>query len=61
MSYVLVYIDDILIITKGIFERHLEAVKKVLVKLLKVGMQLNVDKSYFATIEVDYLGYIINR
>ena len=61
MVYVLVYIDDILIITKGTFEQHLEAVKRVLVKLLKVGMQLKVDKSYFATIEVDYLGFIINR
>ena len=61
MPYVLVYIDDILVITKGTFEQHLEAVKKVLEKLLKVGMQINVDKSHFATIEVNYLGYIINR
>ena len=61
MLYVLVYIGDILVITKGTFEQHLEAVKTVLVKILMVGMQLNVDKSYFATIEVDYIGYIINR
>ena len=60
MPYVLVYINDILIITKETFEQHLEVVKKVLVKLLKVSMQLNVDKSYFAIIEVDYLGYIFN-
>ena len=39
----------------------MEAVKEVLIKLLKLGMQLNVDKSHFATIEVDYLGYIVNR
>ena len=39
----------------------MEAIEGALVKLLKVGMQLNVDKSHFATIEVDYLGYIINR
>ena len=61
ISYLLVYIDDIQVITKGMFEQHLEAVKSVLVKLLKVDMQLNVDKSYFVTIEVDYLGYITNR
>ena len=61
MPYALVYIDDILIITKGTFEQHFEAVKTVLEKILKVDMQLNIDKSYFATIEVDYLGYIINR
>ena len=39
----------------------MEAIEGALVKLLKVGMQLNVDKSHFATTEVDYLGYIINR
>ena len=50
MPYVFVYIDDILIITKWTFEQHLEAVKTVLEKILKVGMQLNIDKSYFATI-----------
>ena len=61
IPFVLVYIDDILIITKGTFEQHLEAVKEVLIKLEKVGMQLNVDKSYFATIKVDYLDYIISR
>ena len=61
IPYVLVYIDDILIITKETFEQHLQAVKTVLKKLLKVGMQLNIDKSHFATIEVSYLGYIINR
>ena len=61
MTFVLVYIDDILIITKGTFEQHMEAVKEVLVKLLNVSIQLNVDKSHFETTKVDYLGYIINR
>ena len=32
----------------------------MLVKILKVNMQLNVDKLHFVTIEVDYLGCIIN-
>ena len=61
MIFVLVYIDVVLIITKGTFEQHMEAVKEVLIKILKLGMQLNVDKSHFATIEVDYLDYIVNR
>ena len=60
IPFVLVYINDILIITKGKFEQHIETVKEVLVKLLKVNMQLNVDKLHFATI-VDYLCCIINR
>ena len=61
MPYVLVYIDDILVITKGSYEQHLIAVKNVLKILQEAGMQLNIDKSYFAKTEVEYLGYIINR
>ena len=61
MPFVLVDIDDILIISKRTFEQHMIAVKYVLVKLQKIDIQLNVNKSHFATIEVDYLCYIINR
>ena len=61
MEYVLVYIDDILVITKGSYEQHIKVVSKVLEKLKEAGMQLNIDKSYFAKSSVDYLGYIISR
>ena len=50
MPYVFVYIDDILIITKGTIEQHLQAVKTVLEILFKVSMHLNINNSYFATI-----------
>ena len=33
MPYVLVYMDDVLIITKGSYEQHLKAVKNVLQNL----------------------------
>ena len=61
MHFVLVYIDDILVITKGSYEQHLYAVRKVLEKLRDAGMQLNLEKSYFAKESVEYLGYIISR
>ena len=61
IPFILVYIYDFLIITKGTFEQYLEAIKQVLEKLEKVDMQLNVDKSHFAMQKVDYLGYIISR
>ena len=55
MENVLVYIDDILVITKGSYEQHLQAVKRVLIKLKEAGMQLTIDKSFFAKDKVDYL------
>jgi len=61
LPYVLIYVDDILIITKGSYDQHLKAVETVLCILRKCGMQINPDKSYFCKQEVEYLGYIINR
>ena len=61
IPYILVYIDDILVITKGSYEQHLQALHKVLVKLREAGMQLNINKSFFAKDQVDYLGYVISR
>ena len=61
MPYVLVYIDDILVITKRSYKQHLQEVGKVLEKLQEAGMQLSIEKSHFATVAVDYLGYIISR
>ena len=61
IPHILVYIDDILVITKGSYEQHLQTVEKVLEKLQEAEMQLNIDKSHFATVVVDYLGYIISR
>ena len=59
--FVLVYLDDLLIITKGTYDQHLQAIEIVLTILRDSGMQLNVEKSFFAKQEVDYLGYVINR
>ena len=61
LDVILIYIDDILVVTKGDFQDHLEKLQIVLERFRKQGMQLNGKKSYFATQEVEYLGYIINR
>ena len=61
MPFVLVYINDLLIITKGSYKQHLEAVAEVLKRLMEVVMQLHVDKSHFAKQSVEYLGYIVSR
>ena len=61
IPYILVYIDDILIITKGSYEQHLQAVHKALIKLREARTQLNIDKYFFAKDRVDYLGYVISR
>ena len=44
-EFIRAYLDDILIITKGSFEDHLEKVSEVFSRLQKAGLQVNVAKS----------------
>ena len=50
-----------MVITKGSYNDHLRKLKETFKRLQKKGVQLNAKKSYFATQEVEYLGYIINQ
>ena len=44
LDFVLVYIDNVLIVTKGTHEDHLQKLKIVLTKMRKKGAQLNAKK-----------------
>ena len=59
IDFVLVYIDDILIVTKSTFEDHILKLREVLIKLRTKGLQLNAKKTFMCAKEVEYLGYII--
>jgi hypothetical protein len=59
LEYVRAYIDDLLVITRGTLEDHLEKLGEVLRKLCKAGLKVNAAKSFFCTHEIEYLGYIL--
>ena len=59
--YVRAYIDDLLVITKGSLEDHLEKLDAVFTKLTAAGLKVNAEKSFFCTGETEYLGYWITR
>ena len=61
LPYVIVFLDDILIIGNGTFDEQLEQVVTVLKRLLEAGMQVNPLKSFWFQEQVDYLGYRISR
>jgi hypothetical protein len=61
LEYVRAYIDDLLVITSGSLEDHLEKLKEVLQRLRKAGLKVNAKKSFFAREELEYLGYWITR
>jgi RNase H-like domain found in reverse transcriptase/Reverse transcriptase (RNA-dependent DNA polymerase)/Integrase zinc binding domain len=61
LSYVLVYLDDILILnTKDeTTDDHLRKIEEVLARLENVGFAVNLRKSFFMQKELDYLGYTL--
>ena len=61
LEFVRAYIDDLLCITKGSFEDHLEKLGMVLDRLRQAGLKVNAKKSFFAKGELEYLGYWITR
>ena len=58
-SHVIIYIDDILIMTET-FEEHLDLVHRVLKTLAAHGIKIKVKKCEFFQQEVTFLGHIMN-
>ena len=61
LDYVLVYLDDILILSneEDDFNAHLEKVKVMFSRLHKMGMKVNLLKTEFFKQELEYLGYLL--
>ena len=59
-TYFLVYIDDILIFSKG-FDSHLDHLYLVFDRLRKANLTLKISKCEFATTLVSYLGHTISK
>jgi hypothetical protein len=61
LSEVVVYIDDILIITKGSFQDHLLVLDEVLCRLVRNNLKIHLDKSKFFAYEAEFLGFLLSR
>jgi len=61
LEYVRAYIDDLLVITRGTHEDHLEKLGEVLRRLREAGLKVNTAKLFFCTHKIEYLGYILTR
>lgn len=61
LPYVLVYIDDILILNKKdeSEDDHIEKIAVVLNRLERCGFAVNLRKSFFMQTELEYLGYLL--
>ena len=61
LEYVWAYIDDLLHISRGSLEDHLEKLEEVLKWFHEVGLKVNAEKLTFCALEIEYLRYILTR
>ncbi len=61
LEFVQAYMDTLLIITRGILDKHLQQMETVLTRLCDAGLKVNVPKSLFCAHEIEYLGCILTR
>ena len=61
LEFARAYIDDLLIITNDNFQKHLEHLEQVLIKLTEAGLKVNITKSDLTKAELKYLGFWITR
>ena len=55
---VLIYIDDVIIHTQD-HDKHLEILEATLQRMVQHGLKINLDKCFFGTKEVAYLGFTL--
>ncbi len=61
LQFVQAYMDDLLIISREILDKHLQKMESVLTRLHDAGLKVNAAKSLFCAHEIEYLGYILTR
>lgn len=60
-SHIKVYMDDLLVFTKGGYSNHLEAVDKALSRLETKNLAVNAQKTFWCVDKVDYLGFRLTK
>ena len=60
-KFVLVYLDDVIIYTKGGFETHLDHLKQVFETLRRANLKIKLKKCYFCLPNIHFLGHVVGR
>jgi hypothetical protein len=53
LEYIRAYIDDLLVITKGSLDDHLDKLKQVFIQLRDAGLKINTTNSIFCAQETE--------
>src|SRR3954471_19661356 len=59
--FVAVYLDDVIIYTKGAFELHIDHIKQVFQTLREVSLKIKLKKCDFCQPALKFLGHVVGR
>ena len=59
LEYARAYLDDLLCLTCGTFDDHLDKLEELLQRLLITGLKVNTKKCVFCSDKMTYLGFLI--
>ena len=59
LDYIRAYIDDIIVLTKSTWEDHFVHLEQVSTQIIKAGIKVNANKTFFGKSKLEYLGYYI--
>ena len=58
-DFIAVYLDDVIIYTKGSFEQHINHIRQVFKALRKANLKIKLKKCHFILPNLQFLGYIV--
>ena len=59
--FVIVYLDNILVFSKGIKKEHIKHIRKVLAKMVEHKLLIHLEKSKFHVEQIEFLGFVVLR
>ena len=59
--FVNVYLDDIVIHSKGSFEEHIDHLRQVFQTLRRANLKIKLKKCFFCKANIEYLGHIVGQ
>ena len=60
-DFVSVYLDDVIIYTKGSFEQHIDHIERVFDALRKANLKIKLKKCHFTLPNIHFLGHVVGR